>query len=171
MGHRVAPDPLVDRFPVENLAFVLGKQLDQFELATGQVEALTTDESLELVGPDLDLADNQRSDLLIAGMAATASDDRLDVGDHFFRMAGLVDPVVGPDPQATNPLRNRRAVGTDDHSEIRHQAADLLQVFPATLTDHIRVEKDGIDLHRDELLRRNAGGKNAVLPTGRIHPV
>ncbi len=63
VGHRVAPDPLVDRLALEHLALGVGEQLQQLELAPGQVEAAAADEGLELVGADLQLAGDQRPGL------------------------------------------------------------------------------------------------------------
>ena len=69
VGHRVTPDPLVDRLPLERLALGLGEQLQQLELAPGEVEADAADEGLELVGADLELAGDQRADLGVVGCA------------------------------------------------------------------------------------------------------
>src|SRR3954469_25692976 len=56
VDHRIAPHALVDLLAREHLAGGLGEQLEQLELAPREVEALTADERLELVGPDLELA-------------------------------------------------------------------------------------------------------------------
>src|SRR3954471_11874503 len=59
VGHRVAPNPLVDRLPLQDLTLGLREQLQQLELASGEIEADSADEGLELVGPDLQLAGDQ----------------------------------------------------------------------------------------------------------------
>ena len=61
VDHRVAPDPLVDLLALEHLALGLGEQLDQLELAAREVDRPAADEGLELVGADLDLADDDRA--------------------------------------------------------------------------------------------------------------
>ena len=60
MGHRVAPDPLVDLLALDHPAAGLGEHLHELELAPGELEAVPGDEGLELVGADLDLAGDQR---------------------------------------------------------------------------------------------------------------
>src|SRR4051794_40269121 len=50
VGHRVSPHSLVNRLPLEDLTLGSGKQLQELELAPGQIEAATADECLELVG-------------------------------------------------------------------------------------------------------------------------
>src|SRR5690348_6482989 len=59
-GHRVAPDALVDLLALEYAALRVREQLDELELATGQVDRAVPDEGLELVGPDLHLAGGDR---------------------------------------------------------------------------------------------------------------
>ena len=54
--HRVAPQPRVDLLALEHAALGRGEQLDQLELAAGEVDAVLADEGLEAVGADLDLA-------------------------------------------------------------------------------------------------------------------
>ena len=61
VDHRVAPHALVDLLALHDLAARLGEQLDELELAPGEVHAGPADEGLELVGPDLDLADKHRA--------------------------------------------------------------------------------------------------------------
>src|SRR3954470_15211612 len=63
VGHRVAPDPLIDRLALEHLPLGLGEQLQQLELTAGEVEAALADEGLELIGADLQLADEGRPGL------------------------------------------------------------------------------------------------------------
>ena len=45
MGHRVAPDPLVDLLALDHRAGCLGEHLHELELAPGQLEALPGDEA------------------------------------------------------------------------------------------------------------------------------
>ena len=58
MGHRVAPDPFVDLLAAQH-AIGLGEQLQDLELARGQLEALLADVRLVQVRPDRDLADRR----------------------------------------------------------------------------------------------------------------
>ena len=100
MGHRVAPDPLVDRLALEHLALGVGEQLQQLELAAGQVEAVAADEGLELVGADLQLAGDERAGLGVGAAAAAAARDGFDPGHHLLR-----------DGRAWRSSRRRRAAG------------------------------------------------------------
>ncbi len=86
MGHRVAPDPLVDRLPLEHLAALLGEQVQQLELAAGEVEGDVADEGLEAVGADLQLADGERRGLELAAALAAPAGDRFDPGDRLLRV-------------------------------------------------------------------------------------
>jgi hypothetical protein len=61
VGHRVAPDPLVDRLALEDLALRFGQQPEQLELSAGQIKASTGDEDLEQIGADLQLAGDERA--------------------------------------------------------------------------------------------------------------
>src|SRR3954451_22341873 len=54
--HRVAPHPLVDLLALEHAPRGRRQQLDELELAPGQLDRLPVGEGLELVGADLDLA-------------------------------------------------------------------------------------------------------------------
>src|SRR5258708_7246484 len=81
LGHRVAPDPLVDRLALEHLALGVGEQVQQLELATGEVEAVAAHEGLKLIGADLELSGNQRARLGIRTPAAAAARHRFDAGD------------------------------------------------------------------------------------------
>src|SRR5690348_6859135 len=63
VGHRIAPDPLIDRLALEHLALGVGEQLQQLELAARQVETAAADEGLELIGANLQLAGDQRADV------------------------------------------------------------------------------------------------------------
>ena len=56
MGHRVAPDALVDLFALEHGALGPGERLEQLELAAREAEAATGDEGLKLIRADLELA-------------------------------------------------------------------------------------------------------------------
>src|SRR5262249_35787551 len=64
VGHRVAPDLLVDLLALDHLTVGLGEELEQLELASGETDALAADESLVLVGPDLELAGDEGTDVL-----------------------------------------------------------------------------------------------------------
>ena len=63
MGHRIAPDALVDRLALEHLALGVGEQVQQLELAAGEVEAVAAHERLKLIGSDLELSGDQRTRL------------------------------------------------------------------------------------------------------------
>src|SRR3954454_19006232 len=82
VGHRVAPDPLVDLLALEHLAAFLGEQVEQLELAAGEVEGLVADEGLEAVGADLHLADGERRRLVLMAAAPATTGDRFNPGDR-----------------------------------------------------------------------------------------
>src|ERR1700744_6060937 len=100
VGHRVAPDPLVDGLALEYLSLGAGEQVQQLELAPGQVEAVAGDEGLEAVGADLELAGEDRRGLGLVAPATVAAGHRFDPRDRLLRMGGLGDPVVDPQPPA-----------------------------------------------------------------------
>ena len=168
VGHRVAPDPLVDRLALEHLALGVGKQLQQLELATGQVKAAIADEGLELVGADLQLAGDEGTGLGIGAAAATAAGDGLDPRHHLLRVAGLADPVVDPEPQAPHPLGNGRASGANDHAEVGKHPADPLQVGPRFVAENGEVDQQRVQLHRHQLLRRDRAAHHPLLPARRF---
>src|SRR6201999_3442927 len=126
VGHRVTPDPLVDRLALEHLAALLGEQVEQLELAAGEVEVDLAGESLEAVGPDLQIAGGERGDVaaLTTAGAPAAARDRLDPRDRLLRMGRVWGPGVGPEPQPADPLGDGRAAGTDDERQIGEQRGD-----------------------------------------------
>src|SRR5215216_3620231 len=80
--HRVAPHSLVDLLALHDLPPRVGEQLDQLELAPREIDADAADERLELVGPDLDLADDERAGVDARLGALAAAHDRLDPRDQ-----------------------------------------------------------------------------------------
>ena len=171
VGHRIAPDPLVDRLALEHLALAVGEQVQQLELAAGQVEALTGGEGLELIWTDLQLTGGKRTGLGFAAAAAPAAADRFHPRHRLLGMAGLGDPVVDPEPQAPHPLGDGRAAGADDHAEIGELAADAVEVLPGFIADHSGVDQHRVQLHRDHFLGRHGAGRLAQLPAGRLRPL
>jgi hypothetical protein len=83
------------------------EQLEHLELAAGEVHALRADEGLELVGADLELADDERPGVHPRGGSLAATDDRFHAREHLLRMARLRHPVVGAEPQAAHALGDR----------------------------------------------------------------
>ena len=108
MGHRVAPDRLVDLLALEHLALRLGEQLEQLELAPREVDAAAAHERLELVGADLELAGHERTASDALGRALAPPDHGLHAREHLLGVAGLRDPVVGAGAQAAHALRDAR---------------------------------------------------------------
>ena len=168
MGHRVAPDPLVDLLALEHLAALLGEQVEQLELAAGEVEGLLADEGLEAVGPDLHLADGERRGLVLLAAAAAAAGDRFDPGDRLLGMARLGHPVVDAEPQAAHPLGDGGAAGDDDQAEVGQHRGDPFEVGPGFVAQHGRVDEERIQLHRHQVARRHGAGLLAEMPTGRL---
>src|SRR5262249_4512801 len=103
MGHRVTPDPLVDRLALEHLAASGGEQLQELELAAGQVEALTGNEGLELIGPDLELGGDDGASFRLVATAAATPGNCFDPCHRLLGMAGLGNPVVDAEAQTTHP--------------------------------------------------------------------
>ena len=132
MGHRVAPDPLVDRLALEHLALGLGEQLQQLELAAGQVEAARRRRRPGTVGADLELADDERAGFGLAarrgGDGATTASIRAIASSGW---QGLVIQSSTPRRRAAHPLGHGRAPGADDHAEIGEHPADPLRGSPS----------------------------------------
>src|SRR6185312_15843509 len=104
--------------------------LDELELAAREVDRRSGGERLELVGPDLQLADDHRGGRDARVGALAAADDGLDAGDELLRVAWLGHPVVRAHAQAAHALRNARLTRADDHAELREAHAQLLEVRP-----------------------------------------
>src|SRR5829696_2682734 len=102
--HRVAPDALIHRFALQHPPGRLGEQLEELELAAGQVDADAADERLELVAADLYLAGDYRAGLDPGSPGPATAGDRFDPRDRLLRVAGLGDPVVDAEPQAADTL-------------------------------------------------------------------
>jgi hypothetical protein len=168
MSHRVAPHALVDVLALDHPAARVGEHLEELELAARQADAAAGDESLELVGPDLDLAGNDRAGLERPPSTVVATHHGLDPGDHLLRMAGLRDPVVGSEPKAADSLRDGRVGGADDQPEAGQQSAHLVDELPRVRLQHAEVDHQRVELHRDELVRGHYRGEHAVLPTRRL---
>ena len=83
-------------------------------------------------------------------------------------MAGLGDPVVDPEAQAADALGDGRATGADDHAEVGQHPADPLEVGPAFVAEHRRVEQERVQLHRHQLLGRDRAAERAQLPARRL---
>src|SRR4051812_26134071 len=111
MDHRVAPDSPVDLVALEHLAGVLGEDVEELELAAGELQALAADVGLEAVGPDLQLPRDQRAKVLAGLAAPVAADHGLDPRHHLLRVTGLGDPVVGAEAKSPDALRQGRALG------------------------------------------------------------
>ena len=168
VGHRVAPDPLVDGLALEHLALGPGEQVEELELAPGQVEAVAGDEGLEAVGADLELAGEDRRGLGLVAAAAVAAGDRFDPRDRLLRVGGLGDPVVDPEAQAADPLGHGRAAGADDDAEVGEQAADPVEVAPRLVAEHRRVDQQGVQLHRDQLVGGHGAAGGTQQPARRL---
>ena len=55
-------------------------------------------------GPDLELARDQRADVLARRRALSPTNDGFDPRHDLLGMGGLADPVVGAEPQPPDPL-------------------------------------------------------------------
>jgi hypothetical protein len=80
----------------------------------------------------------------------------------------LVHEIVCAQSQPPDPLRHGRALGDHDETKVGQHSRDTLEVIPGLGTQSRRVHHQGLQLHRDELVRRNASGKNPVLPPGDV---
>jgi hypothetical protein len=128
--HRVAPHALVDLLAGEHLPACLSEELYELVLAAREVEALTADERLELVGPYLELTRLERPSLDRRARALAPPYHRLDSSDHLLGMGRLVDPVIGAEPQPADALRDRRLRRANDQPEAGYAVADPLDVVP-----------------------------------------
>src|SRR4051794_5338446 len=164
MGHRVAPDLLVDLLPLDHLARHLSQKLEELEFPTRQLKALSADERLELIAAYLQLGMRHRPDLKPDLGALSPTDDGFDPRHHLFRMAGLADPIVRPESEGANPLRDGRLRGADEHAEAGDRAADLLQEIPALWTQDGEVDQHSVQLHRQQVLDRQTAAEHAMLP-------
>ena len=95
---------------------------DQLELAPRQVDAHAAHEGLELVRPDLDLADHERPGVDARLGALAPPHDGLDARDQLLGMARLGHPVVGAQPQPAHALGDGGLARADDHAEARAAA-------------------------------------------------
>ena len=141
------------------VASSLDEKLQKLELATREVEALPADEGLELIRADLQLARRPGPGIHAGSTAAPAAGDGLDPGHDLFGVAGLGDPVVGAESQPANALGDSRALGADDHAELRQRTAHLLEVCPCVIAENPRVDDEGVELHRDQLSDRHRAGE------------
>jgi hypothetical protein len=91
---RIAPYRLVDLLPLKDLALRLGEELEYLELAASEVGALRSDEGLELVGANLELAGHERPRLDARRRALATAHHRLDPREHLLGVAGLRHPIV-----------------------------------------------------------------------------
>jgi hypothetical protein len=171
VDHRVAPHALVDRLAREHLALGVGEQLDQLELAPGEVGGDALGEGLELVGPDLDLADRDRRVVHARLGALAAAHDGLDAGDQLLGVAGLGDPVVGAESQPAHALRDARLARADDHAEVREPLAELLEVGPGLRAEDREIDDHGVEPHGHHRVERHGGGQDAVLPARVLQPL
>src|SRR4051812_3400189 len=130
VGHRIAPHRLVDLLALQDLALRLGEQLEQLELAAGEVHAAAAREGLELGGAGLQLARHERASLDALGSALAAPHHGLDARQHLLGVARLRDPVVGAGAQAAHALRHARAAGADDEAHPGQRGGDALDELP-----------------------------------------
>src|SRR5207247_11032718 len=105
----------------------LRKQMQELELAAGELEAASTDESLELIRPDLQLTGGQRADVRLDPAAAAAAHHRLEAGDPLLGVTRLAYPLGSAQPQPSPPLGDCRLPGAAHHADPRQHPADTLQ--------------------------------------------
>ena len=163
-NHRVAPQARVDLLALEHPTLGGGEELDQLELAPGQVEALAGDEGLEAVGADLDLAGLQRLDLGAAAGAPAASRDALHASDDLLGVARLGDPVIGAQAQPAHALGHGGGTGADDDAELGQRAAQALEPLPRLRAEHREIDDQRAQAHRGDRVGRYGSGEHAVLP-------
>ena len=84
---------------------------------------------------------------------------------------GLVDPVVGAEPQPAHALGDGRLARADHHAELREPGAELLEVAPGRRAEHGRIDDEGVESHRDQHVERDGRGEHAVLPAGGLEPL
>ena len=147
-GHRVAPDALVDLLALEHAALGAGQQLDQLELAAGELDRAAVDERLELVGADLELAGRDRA-------ARRRAPRRGGGGARRPRRArsaprdGRAWSASRRRPGAARGRAGRRSTGRCRRRRRGRAArrAELLEVLPALRAEHREVDDERAEAH------------------------
>ena len=170
MGHRIAPDPLVDLLASQD-AVGLCEQVQDLELPGGQLETARVRIRLVEVRPDRDLADHERALELWHLVAPVAADRRLDDADQFLGVTRLAHPGVRPEAQPADALTHRRGARADHDREAGKPGADPLQILPAAGPEHGDVEHQRVQPHRDERVRGHRRRQRAVLPAQRVETI
>ena len=167
MGHRVAPDALVDLLASQHPVGAR-EQLQDLELPGGQLEACLADVGLIEVGADRDLA--ERGGGVDRGHlgASVTSHRGLDDADELLGMARLGDPRVGAESQSADALGDRRGTRADDHRQAGQPRTDLLEVPPARGAEDRQIDDERVEPHRHQTVWTERRGQRSVLATERV---
>ena len=168
MDHRVAPDPLVDLVALQHLAGVLGEHVQQLELAAGELEALAADVGLEAVGADLQLARDQRAQVL-AGRPRRWR--RTTASIRAITSSGWQGFAIQSSAPRRSPRTRWATVAPWVQTitpEVGEHSADPLQELPGQRAEQRGIDEEGVQLHRRQLLGRHRPGENPVLVAGRL---
>ena len=83
-------------------------------------------------------------------LSPAAPHDRLDASQQFVGMARLSDPVIRAEPQSAHALGDGRRTGADEHRHPRKPVAHRLEIGPSLRAEHLDVDHERIEAHRDE---------------------
>ncbi|MEJ7715645.1 MAG: hypothetical protein WKF40_08075 [Thermoleophilaceae bacterium] len=126
---------------------------------------------LELIGADLQVAGLHRPFLDCAAGQLAPAYDRLDAGQHLLGVAGLADPVVGPEAQPAHPLGHGGATRADDQPHAGSRSGQALHEVPCLTPEQGEVHDEGVDAHGGQLLDSGRGLEAEMGPSQAVHPV
>src|SRR6185312_6536484 len=142
-------DALVDRLAFEHPFGFESEEVEQLELAPGEVHAAARGEDvvdlraqLQLAGAEVGAGEG------MAGAAGPAGS--LDPGEDLGCRRRLGDPVLGSGAQAAQAGGEGAAAGADQDAEAGDLAGDLLEAVPEGGAESVGVEQDRVDLGRLE---------------------
>src|SRR5690606_14218241 len=139
----LAPEPLEELLAGEDLAWVLGEELEQIELACSQLHRLAIDADLVRLHVDHEPAEVEDG----AGCwlaAPVAAEDCLDAGDDFAGRGGLDDEIVGAESQTADLVMVLLSGGEEEDRHIP-VLADAPQHVIAGRARHHHVEQDTVN--------------------------
>ena len=96
---------------------------------------------------------------------------RFDHADQLLWMAGLRHPCVRAEAQAAHALSHRGGRRAHDHRQTGEAGAHALEVLPAPLPQHGKVDHQRVQPHGDQGIERHRAGERAVVPPERLEAI
>ena len=159
VGHRVAPDALVDLLALEHLALGLGEQLDQLELAPRQVDAERR-RRRPGTGRRGSRARRRRTGPPRRARASARRRRRTTASTRAISSSGWHGLVT----QSSAPSRSPRTrwatvelAGADDDAERRQARRRPSRGRPSPRAEHREVDDERVEAHRRRARRRAPG--------------